>query len=180
MKVGLYIIKLIKTQTYIEIIINLIEKTRLYKTFENFLNQKQNIMINPIILSDIFPDEAQTVFNHWIQNEPVTLLVIIGNDELAIKALKTANTKINSGSNFASVRAVHAKNPEYIKSILDQLHLKPGLNLINWNDMSNYILLSISNKYNIIGKVISRAEFPQGPEGYINLAILYAQAADKI
>jgi hypothetical protein len=137
-------------------------------------------MINPLILSDIDPHEAQINFNRWMQNEPVTLLVILGNDVLALLALETANKKINSVSkDFESVRAVLAKNPEYIKSILKLLNLKPDLDPIDWDHLSKYVLLSISNMYNNIGKVITREEFPEGPEGYINLAIIYAQAADE-
>lgn len=136
-------------------------------------------MPDTIVLSATKPEEAQDKFNEMLK-KPVTLVVILGNDELAKSYLAKAYDMINDGSpENASIRAVHAINPEYIKNILAQLKLKPGHDPVNWNKMQDYILISISKLYHNIGRVFKRTEFPGTPDANIDEAIIDAEAADK-
>jgi hypothetical protein len=137
-------------------------------------------MANPIILSETNIEEAQSTFNHWLNNEPVTLLIILGKHDVAIQALTKANEMINSGSvYYASVRAVHAPNAECIMPNLKQLKVNPDIKPIDWNNIGQYAILSISNKYNNIGEIISNIDFPIYPGGKINKLVRRAITFDK-
>jgi len=136
-------------------------------------------MISPFILSNTNSNDAQNEFKRILTEEPVTVLLVLGNGEDATLAVTTASDKINSGSsNYASVRVVQCKTPAFILDQLKALKYNPDEVSLNWNQVSNYLLISISNVYNNIGMLTTKDEFGSGPEGYIDMSIIFAQAAD--
>ena len=137
-------------------------------------------MINPVILSEINVDEAIKTFNQWRLQEPVTLLIVPGKHLEALQALEKANEMINSGSDFyASVRVIHAPSPEFIIPILQMLKANPDMKAIDWNNFGQYAVLSVSNKYNNIGNIITNIDFPTNSGGKINTLVRHAQAFDR-
>jgi len=136
-------------------------------------------MIDPVFLSEIDADDAKSTFKLWL-NEKFTLLVVLGTQEEAKRALEAANKQINSGSaNYNSVRAIHAPVPEFIVPELKQLKVNPALKPINWANIGLYAILSLSNKYNNIGKIFSNIDIIDNTEGKINNLVLQAQAFDR-
>jgi len=136
-------------------------------------------MIDTIILSEINADDAKSTFKLWL-NDKFTLLVVLGTQEEARLALQAAYKQINSGSvNYKSVRAIHAPVPEFIVPELKQLKVNPALNPINWANIGLYAILSLSNKYNNIGKIYSNIDITENTEGKINNLVLQAQAFDR-
>lgn len=137
-------------------------------------------MIEPINLSNLSSDKAKETFNHWLIDEPFTLVVILGDDQISNLALETANRMINSGTlEYKSVRAVYAPTPDHIVPTLKQLKVNPDINKINWDTINNYVILSISNKYNNIGEIVKRTDYSLYPGGYINRLVRWAEAFDK-
>ncbi|MBQ4819363.1 hypothetical protein [Aquimarina sp. MMG016] len=136
-------------------------------------------MRGPIILSDTDAIEANSVFDHWLTNEPVTLLVVLGSDPIAKMALSKSDELINSGDiNYHSSRVILATNTSLIKNKLKKLLVNPKLNRINWSALDQYVILSISNKFNNIGSIVLKTKFPNQPRGYINRIIRKAQVND--
>lgn len=137
-------------------------------------------MIPSIILSNTDKEKAISVFNHWLINEPVTLLVVIGEDAVAKMALDKANELINSSDpNYKSMRVIQPSNFSFISEIIKNLNVNPKLETIQWDHIEEYVILSISNKYNVIGATVLKSKFPNQPRGYINRALRKAQAYDK-
>lgn len=135
-------------------------------------------MINPTVLSGSNADDAQMAFTLCI-NDITTLLVALGTQEEALKALSVSNELINSGfANYASVRAVHAPNPAYILPQLMKLKPNPDMKKIDWNNIANYAILSISNKSNYIGEAFSNKDFRDNEKGKISFLVLQAQSID--
>jgi hypothetical protein len=136
-------------------------------------------MINPVVLSDIDVNLAQTEFKHWLDEEPVTLLVVPGMHAAAIKARDKADAMINSGSaNYAGVRLIHAPEAAYIIPILKDLKNASGM-VIDWNNLGQYAILAITNKYNNIAAIVLNSEFTGPTGGIINQMVLDAFALDK-
>jgi len=135
-------------------------------------------MTDPIILSETNNEEALAVFNLWL-NDKYTLLVVPGSHEEALQAMKAANDKVNSGHvNYASVRVIHAPKPEFIVPDLKFLKVNPKLKKIEWQDIGQYAILAISNKYNNIAYIFSNADMQDNLPGKINYMVLQAQAND--
>ena len=137
-------------------------------------------MINPTILSGTNADDAQMAFTLCI-NDITTLLVALGAHDEALKALSVSNDLINSGSvNYASVRAVHAPNPEYILTQLMKLKPNPDMKKIDWSKIGDYAVLSVSNKMNYIGDAFSNKDFRVNEKGKISFLVLQAQSIDDL
>lgn len=135
-------------------------------------------MIDPIILSDTNEEEALAVYNLWL-NDKYTLLVVPGTHQEAVQALEAANDKVNSGHvHYASVRVVHAPKPEFIVPDLKFLKVNPKLKKIEWQNIGQYAILSISNKYNNLAYIFNNAEMQDNIRGKINYMVLQAQAND--
>ena len=135
-------------------------------------------MVNHIVLSSTDADEAKATFQTWLKDR-FTLLVVLGTDQMAQLALDKADKMINSGSaNYESVRAIYAQAAGFIVPILMGLKVNPEIPPIDWANIGKYAILSISNKYNNIGKIYSKTDFTGNEEGKINLLVLKAQAFD--
>jgi hypothetical protein len=137
-------------------------------------------MITPIILSESHEEDAQMTFTLWM-NDMYTLLVALGNQAEALKALSVSDGLINSPSpNYASVRVIHAPRPEYILPILMKLKVNPDIPKIDWSHIGQYAVLSISNKLNYIGGSFTNSDFRDEEKGKINYIVLQAQSIDDL
>lgn len=137
-------------------------------------------MIDPIILSETNADEAKITFANWV-SDMYTLIVVTGTHPEALQALSVSNELVNSGyQNYNSTRVIHALRPEFILPVLMQLKVNPEAGLINWSDIRQYAVLSISNKFNHIGFIFRNEDFRDEQKGKINYLILQAQAIDSV
>jgi hypothetical protein len=138
-------------------------------------------MIEHFILSDTDALNAQAEFNRILNEEPFTLLLVLGSHPVSMTALTTANSLVNSGSiNYKSVRVAHAIKPEFILNILENLKVNPEIKDLKWSSLPDFAILSISNYYNNIGQILKKSD-PNGISvGDINFLVLKAQAYDKV
>ena len=141
-------------------------------------------MIPPIILSSTNAAAALTAFNKSISTDnpetnPITVLLVLGTGSVADDAVAMADGLINSNdANYASSRVVHATNPSLILDALKALKVNPDMNAIEWDQFDQYVILSISNKFNNLAWIVLKSKFPNQPRGYINRIIRKAQAYD--
>lgn len=136
-------------------------------------------MIKPVILSNTSSAIAISVFEHWLIKEPVTLLVVLGTDEIAKMAISTAQDLINSNDiNYSSLRVIQVPNLSLILEELKELDQNPKMNPFDWKYINDYVIFSISNKFNVIGSFVLKSTFYNHPIGYINRIIRKAQAND--
>ena len=137
-------------------------------------------MITPILLSETNADDAQMAFTLCL-NDIYTLLVALGTHSEALKALSVSGELINSGSaNYSSVRAIHAPKPEFILPLLLRLKTNPDMNKIDWDQVGQYAIISISNHQNYIGGNFTNSEFRGDEKGKISYIILQAQSVDDL
>lgn len=134
-------------------------------------------MIKNIILSETDGDSAQQKFSNALA-DIYTLLVVLGKGNESKTALENAYDNINNSPFNQSVRCIHAPKPGFIMEQLHDLSTGPGL-AIDWDDMDQYLVLSVSNKYNKIAAILTPEEYLEFPETYIDDLIVSAEAADK-
>ncbi|MDY8135817.1 hypothetical protein [Aquimarina sp. 2201CG5-10] len=136
-------------------------------------------MIEPIILSDTDASEAKSVFEHWL-TQPVVLWVVLGTDPIAKMAVAKAEELINSDQSvYHSSRVIHATNPSLLLDKLKSLTVNPKLRTsIKWNDLDDYVILSISVNTDMIAAIVLKSKFPNQPRGYINRILRKAVACD--
>lgn len=136
-------------------------------------------MITPLILSNTDATEATTSLRNLF-NDPVTVLLVIGNTATAQSALQKISSSINSGDHFyQGVRVVQAPNPDLIKDLLSSLKINPRLSAIKWNDLNSYLLFSISNVFHNIGEAVLVTKYGNRPKYYIEKLVMMALAFDK-
>lgn len=136
-------------------------------------------MITPLILSNTDAVQAKAALKNLF-NEPVTIILVIGNTANAQSALQKISSSINSGDHFyKGVRVVQAPSPNLIKDLLSSLKINPRLTSIQWNDMNSYLLFSISNVFHNIGEAVLVSKYGNRPKYYIEKLVLMALAFDK-
>jgi len=137
-------------------------------------------MAHPIILSDTDAVEAKHTFRYWLNKEQVTLLLVLGSDPISKMAFSKAEELINSKDvDYKSVKVVFVAQPCFILDELKKLPINPRLKKVSWNQLENYVMLSISNNYNNLAFIVSKAKFANQPRGYVNRAIRKAQTIDS-
>ena len=136
-------------------------------------------MITPIILSATDANAALTTFKEWLE-EPVTLIVVIGNNEQADQVVSKISTLINSGDVFYNgTRVLQVPKVSFIKTSLQTLAINPRLEAITWDTTENQILLSITNVHHNIGDYLQLNKFPNRPVYYTERLIMKALGFDK-
>ncbi|WP_299253374.1 hypothetical protein [uncultured Aquimarina sp.] len=137
-------------------------------------------MIEPIILSKTDSTLANTIFNNLLANEPVTLILVIGDNTQSNGAVLKITSSINSDDHFYNgIRVVQAPNTSFIIDTLKRLHVSPRLDDIDWDSIDSYILLSISNDHNNIGNVVLASKYDNRSTYYIEKSIMLAMAYDQ-
>lgn len=136
-------------------------------------------MINNFTLSATNKQDAMTVLQELIR-EPWTILIVFGDSLEAQKALQICNAKINSGHPYyAGVRCVQIPAPILVLPWLSSLRVKPEAQ-IDWSNIQNYLICSISAVYNNIGYVYVTEKYFEYPESKTDRLILKALAADLL
>ncbi|WP_298539633.1 hypothetical protein [uncultured Aquimarina sp.] len=137
-------------------------------------------MIEPIILSKTDATVANTVFNNALANEPVTLILVIGDTTQSDGAVQKISSFINSDDHFYNgLKVIQAPDISFILNTLKGLKVSPRLDEINWNSMDSYVLLSISNVFNNIGNVVLASKYDNRSTYYIEKSIMLAMAYDQ-
>lgn len=136
-------------------------------------------MINPIFLSETNKTDAEAKLNDLF-NDPVVILLVIGNSNTAEAVLTKISSLINSGDHFfKGVRVVQAKNPVLLNDLLSSLHVNARLDAIKWDTIQEYIFFSITNVFNNIGDAVLTQKYANKPKYYIERSIFRAWAFDK-
>ncbi|SEE57714.1 hypothetical protein SAMN04487765_3208 [Tenacibaculum sp. MAR_2010_89] len=136
-------------------------------------------MINPIFLSETNKADAEATLNDLF-NDPVVILLVIGNSNTAETVLTKISSLINSDDHFfKGVRVVQAKNPILLNDLLSSLHVNPRLDTIKWDAIQEYIFFSITNVFNNIGDAVLTQKYANKPMYYIERSIFRAWAFDK-
>ncbi|MDH7445593.1 hypothetical protein [Aquimarina sp. 2201CG14-23] len=137
-------------------------------------------MIEPIILSKTDSTAANSTFKNAITNEPVTIILVIGDSTRSNGAVQKLSSLINSEDHFYnSVRVVQAPTISFILDTLEELKVSPRLDAINWSSVDSYVLLSISNVFNNIGNVVLASKYDNRSTYYIEKSIMLAMAYDQ-
>ena len=137
-------------------------------------------MIDPIILSDSDSAQANADFDHWLNNEPFTLILVPGTGDIADMAVNKVTEFINSGNaNYASVRVVQAPNCNFIVDALKDLSVNPDIDDLDLDNFEELAAISISNQANIIAWTAHADEFPNSPGGFVNWLVLKANSVDQ-
>lgn len=137
-------------------------------------------MILPLTLSETDPDEAQRVLTNFLHNEPVTVLLVSGNSDVAIRAVEKCTVLINSLDVFyKGVRVIHAPNMSLVKDIIFSLKMNPRLKSIKSEDLDTLVMLSITNRFDNIADYVPKAKFDNRAVYYIDRLIFRAMAYDK-
>ncbi|WP_299222013.1 hypothetical protein [uncultured Aquimarina sp.] len=137
-------------------------------------------MIEPIILSKTDAALANTLFNNALVNEPVTLILVIGDNAQSNGAVQKISSFINSDDHFYNgIKVVQAPNISFILNTLKGLKVSPRLDDIDWNSIDSYVLLSISNVFNNIGNVVLASKYDKRSTYYIEKSIMLAMAYDQ-
>ena len=116
-------------------------------------------------------NEALRQFTALLEDK-FTLLMVLGDDKDARDAFEIASRVLYTDR---TVLCILAKNPAFILEKLKRLQASEGLE-INWNN--NYLMLSISNKYNNIGEILTAAEYKKHPNTYPQHLVVCAEATD--
>lgn len=136
-------------------------------------------MIQPVILSATDAVQAKAALQNLF-NDPVTVLLVIGNTNTSQSALQKIISFINSGDHFyKGVRVAQAVNPSIIINVLSGLKTSPRLDPIQWNAIDSYVLFSISNVFHNIGDLVLAEKYNNRPKYYIERLIMMALAFDK-
>ncbi len=134
----------------------------------------------PILLSAENPKEALKTLTYWMNNEPVTILLIIGENEVAQKVMDKMTNLLNSNDPFyKGVVVIQVPEIKYILEKLKTLKVNPRINLIPWNTIDEYVMISISNVYHNIGDFVLASKYTNRPIYYIERLIFKALAFDK-
>ncbi|GGG05667.1 hypothetical protein GCM10011344_02680 [Dokdonia pacifica] len=141
-------------------------------------------MIPPIVLPKTNVSEATSILETWM-NKPVVLWVVLGEGSVADTAVAKSEELINStdpdDNPYHLARVVHAPDPSLILEKLKSLRVNPRLREpIEWNNLTKYIILSISVNTDTIGAIVLKSKFPNQPRGYINRILRKALAVDAV
>ncbi|MFL1895366.1 hypothetical protein ACJRPK_06660 [Aquimarina sp. 2-A2] len=137
-------------------------------------------MILPLTLSENDPDEAQHVFIDFLKNEPVTVLLVLGSSDIAIRAVEKCTVLINSSDIFyKGVRVVHAPNISLIKDILFSLKINPRLKPLESEGLNALVMISITNVFDNVADYVAVSKLDNRSVYYIDRLIFRAMAYDK-
>ncbi|WP_378187940.1 hypothetical protein ACE939_05960 [Aquimarina sp. W85] len=137
-------------------------------------------MILPLTLSENDAIKANLDFTNFIEKEPVTLLLVVGTGDVAIRAVQRCTMLVNSSDIFyKGIRVIHAPNVGLIEEKILSLKINPRLKPIKAGMLDTLVMLSISNKFNNITDYISKYKFDNRPVYYIDRLIFRAMAYDK-
>ena len=136
-------------------------------------------MIEAITLSANSKGEANNAFDQLL-NEPVTLILVLGDSPNAQAAIQKLNFHINSDDVFyKGVRAVHVPKVSFIIDKLKSFETNPRLEPIQWQAIDSYLLMSLSNVFHNIGETVFSSKYNNRPKYYIERLIMMALAYDK-